>query len=53
MFDYLNFPDPSLYLVGFVCYDSGAHSEKSNELSAKEKGKIEHKTKNPDHHFER
>lgn len=21
MFDYLNFPDPSLYLVGFECYD--------------------------------
>ena len=22
MFDYLNFPDPQLYLVGFVCFDT-------------------------------
>jgi hypothetical protein len=22
MLDYINFPDPQLYLVGFVCFDS-------------------------------
>lgn len=22
MLDYLNFPDPQLYLIGFVCFDS-------------------------------